>query len=265
MLPHMAFASFVLVLPVGYYPENPDSTIFIIGVHGGYGQGASVIRDCSGRALHAEGSSYFDVSGSAYITVPPGSRSPFLMGLRGGYWKSKAAYATSHSSGYPEYIYTYGRSPEYTISFSYFNPSINYETRYIGMGIGYMSANIPFLFEDLLDRECERPDDIPISAHLRLGNLDKLHFATSFAENTPLISGGSFIDIGVGYPSGHYTRMFSGLSVGFYDQIGFVQQIRFKLNRTLDTDITVRLGEAGGVFEGSLSSGLTYRFGAIRR
>jgi len=265
-LPHLAFTSFVLVLPIGYYPDNPDSVKFVVGVHEGYGQMASVIRDCSGRALHAERSTFLDVSGSAYTTLPPGSRSPFVLGLRGGYWRSKAAKAESYKSGYPDYITTYGRSPEHSISISYLNPNLSYETKYIGLGIGYMfSDDIPFLFNEWeLGERSQRPHEVPVSAHLRLGNLEKLHFAASFAENTPLISGGSFMDIGVGYPSAEHTRWFTGLSVGLYDNPGIVQQGRFRLNHTFDADVTVRLGRAGGVFEGSLAGGLIYRLGAHR-
>ncbi len=269
-IPHLVFASFVLVLPVGYYPDDPDSAEFVVGVHEGYGQMASVIRDCSGQALHAEGSSFLDVSGSAYITLPPRNRSPWVLGLRGGYWHSKAAKAESHTSGYPDYIVTYGRSPEHHISFSYLNPNLSYETKYIGLGIGYMfSGNIPFRFEEWEPHEHPlhppRPHEVPVSGHLRLGNRERLYFAASFAESTPLVSGGSFLSVGMGYPSGEHTRLSTGLSIGLYDMPGVVQQARFRLSRAFDADVTVRFGQAGGVFEGSLAGGLICRFGVHQR
>lgn len=261
-LSHVACWSFVLVLPIGYYPGNPDSTDLVVGVHGGYGQVASVIRGCEGEVLHSEASSFSDVSYFAYMTVPPGRRSAIVLGVRGGYWGSRAGFARRLSKG------VYGRSPERQINFSYVNPNLNIETKYVGMGIGYVFGEVPTRFKNFDDPFFVGPGldkTYRVSGHVRLGNVEKGYLAVSIAENTPLVSGGGIYEVGVGYRVGRSVYLFSGLAGGFYNGCGFIQEGRFKLNSRLCLDVALRLGGSGGVSENAISGGIIYRFGATKR
>ena len=242
---HVFMVSFILVLPVGYYPDDPDSSNLSVGVYGGTGQVASVLRSCDGTAIRTEKSSFKDVSGIATWTLNPQDSTHIVIGVRGGYWRaSKARFAESRT----------GPAAEMKLDFEYFNPNLSYEGRKGGIGLGVIFGHVPISFDGLREK-------ISISGHVRAGNIKKVHFIFSFGENTPLISGGGLFDLGFGYPAGSNMRMFTGLSFGFYDRSGFLQQTRIRINNRIDTDITLRLGGAGGAFEGSLSGGLIYRFG----
>lgn len=242
---HVFMVSFILVLPVGYYPDDPDSSNFTLGVYGGTGQVASVLRGCSGAAYRSEKSSYKDVSGIATWTLNPRERTPIIIGVRGGYWQaSKARFPVSGS----------GPTVEMKLDFEYFNPNLSLEGRNAGMGFGVIFGHVPYSFDSPYEK-------IAVSGHLRMGNIEKFHFKFSFAENTPIISGGGLFDLGFGYSAGSKTRMFTGLSFGFYDRPGLLQQSRIRLNNKVDTDISIRIGKAGDAFEGSLSAGVIYRFG----
>jgi hypothetical protein len=252
-LSRIALGSFLLVLPLGYYPESPDSMDFGIGVHGGTGQVASVIRGCDGTDYHGEGSEFTDVSVSAWMAMPPCVRSPIVFGVRGGQCESNAGFAAHQQDGY-------GRSANRSIQFSYVNPHASIETKKLGLGIGYMCGDVPQSLYDLeySDKPAHRTRP---TGHIRLGNLEKTYFMFSHAESTPLVSAGGMANIGIGYPAGRSVHLFSGLSGGFYDGAGFLQQGRFRLSQNLALDMTPRLGSGGGVPEHALSGGVVYRFG----
>lgn len=241
--------TFILVLPIGYYPENPDSSNVMIGVHGGGGQVMSVVRDCSGNPMASSANGYTDVAGSGYFALP---ESPVVFGVRGGYFESNALEAST-------YITAGGRQK---ISFSYVNPNISFEAKNIGFGAGLLIGRVPLRLQEYFDSDPER---VRFSSHLRAGSLNSVYFMTSVAENTPLISGGSWFDIGLGYLAAPGFRGFSGLSAGMYDRAGFLQQAQIRVHRNIDLDFALRLGGAADGFEGGASVGLIYRFGATGR
>jgi hypothetical protein len=223
-------ATFLLSLPIGYYPTPTDSTKLYLGVHGGAGQVVAVIRDCSGDPLSSVSQGYVDASGSAYLPV---SRSPLVLGFRGGFW---------HGTGT-------------RLDYSWGNPCLGLETRPVGLGVGYVFGNVPWGGLD------DRDDPVRFSAHLRFGNPRKFHFSANVAEMSPLLSGGGLVDAGFGYPIGSRLLMFSAVTAGFYDQPGFAQHARFQLSPQLDLEAAVRLGEADSKFEGSFSAGLRCALG----
>ena len=251
-LPRVAGVLFLLALPIGYYPESTDSTDLLVGVHGGAGQVMTVLRDCDGNALHTEASSFKDVSGSAYLPVYGKGRDVLVLGLRGGHWTSNAGFAMRTSTGAGSS--TYGRTLDTQLSFSYINPNLSLETKLIGLGFGYM-------FGDAMSDFAPDAKPIRYSGHVRLGSIRGGYLIASYAEATPLISGGGPLILGVGYPLGRTLRGLSGVSGGFYDRPGFLQQLRFRLDKYLDMDITFRAGFPGGEFEGAVSAGLVFNLG----
>lgn len=234
-------------------PHDEDSTGLAFGVHGGYGQVASVLRNCSGDVLHAEGSSFSDVSGSAYYKALP-----VVIGIKVGYWSSSAGFARSDAQG------LFSRSPDRNVNFRYINPSISLENRNVGVGFGYISGNVPLRFANF-DAQADSFSQARISAHLRIGNRKKKYVSASFGENTPLISGGGLFVIGLGYPAGNTVQLFSGLSAGFYDRAGFLQRGAIRVSDNVSLDITARLASNGGVSESSISGGLIYHIGTGAR
>lgn len=241
----------VLVLPIGMHTGSSDSLGVAVGVHAGKGQIASVIRDCNGNALHSEVSPYDDVSGSAYLTIPRADNLNFVLGVRGGRWNSTAGFATPVG---PIFSGTYGRTSDTDVRFSYVNPSLSIEGTKAGLGFGLILGDVPSSFGQGDNR-------LNYSWHIRLGSMKKGHFIVSMAENEPLISGGGHVDVGIGYPTGKHSHMFTGVNGGFYDRLGFLQQGRFRIIRPLSLDLSVRLGSAGGEFEGGFSGGLVFHIG----
>lgn len=247
-------ASFVLILPFGYYTDSTDTADMALGIHGGTGRVASVLRSCEGEALHSEASTFKDASGSAEIAVPPGMHSPLRVGVRAGYWESMAGFAIREWDSNREY----SRSPETKVNFSYVNPNVSIETPYWGLGAGYVFGDVSSSFDDYGPES--NSHNIRLSMHLRLGNIDQGYLAVSYAENTPLISGGGPFDLGFGYRVHRSVYLFTGMSAGFYDGVGFLQQARVGLMRRLSLDVAMRLGGAGGAFEPAISAGLVYSF-----
>ena len=253
-------ASFVLALPIGYYPDNPDSSSAgaVVGVYGGYGQVASVMRGCDGDPREWTKTTYQDVGASIEIPLSPKTKSPLVLGLRGGRWHSPNPNSVSSLAD------QHGMKDYYT----YLNPNISVEEESYGMGIGYVFGTIP-LHYDYLERgsyDLENDiltvnDGIDVSFHLRIGNPHETFFMVSFAENVPLASGGGYYEMGVGGRLGKSVDIFSGMSAGFYDRAGFVQHVRFAGSNRVALDLTIRLGEAAEQFEGSIAGGLRYTFG----
>jgi len=232
----------LLVLPIGYYPDSPDSTRLVVGAHGGIGQMATVLRDCSGNPIASSASGFEEVAYSAYVMQPP---YPWVLGVRGGTFGSD--YRPVTHGGY---------STREWVTFSYVNPNISLETRYVGTGFGLVLGRMP--------RDLDEDGRLTFTSHIRLGDIERGYFMMSVAENTPLISGGSWFDFGIGYKASPMLRGFTGFSAGMYDQVGVLQQLRLRLHRTADLDLALRVGGADGHFEGSLAAGLNVRVWSAR-
>ena len=241
---------FLLSLPIGYYPDNPDSTDVMIGVHGGFGQVATVIRDCSGNAITSAANPYRDIAGTAAIKVPA---TPVAVGIRSGSVSLDLASRDSVSWDGPIMTHHWGW---HRTAFTYSNPHISLEEKYIGLGFGYVFGTLPTEVEELRYDGGER---IKYSGHLRIGELQRAYFLASLAENTPIISGGGWFDVGVGYRASPWFLGFSGISAGLSDDITFLQQGRIRASRFLDFDVAIRLGTGGSTFDGGVSVGLNLR------
>ncbi|MEN8007686.1 MAG: hypothetical protein ABFS42_11765 [Candidatus Krumholzibacteriota bacterium] len=238
---------FIIVMPIGIRidPEHPDE--LTVSAHGGVGQVVSVIRDCSGNPIASEKNKFVDMAGSVQVSHCSESGVIFALGVRGGNLDSNARMPLSSYVDGAQISDSY----EQSVSYSYYNPYAAMESKYIGIGAGYLSSEIPFTFGD-------SSDNLPMSSHLRIGNYHKANFQTSLNEDLPLASGGGYFKIGMGYPVGSKARLFSGLSAGFYDGLGFVQQVFLPLSNRFDLDLSVRLGSTESLFEGGFAMGLRY-------
>jgi hypothetical protein len=242
----------LLILPVGYYEDGPDSSFLTFGVHGGGGQVSSVIRDCEGNTLHSSSTPFFDVSAFAKLHLPTRDSSPLSLGVRAGYWEAELRSALGARLG--------------MVKLSYFNPQFDYEFKYIGFGLGYISNGMPFRFDDLRigDFDGDPPDFLRVSGHFRAGNIEKTHFKMCLAENMPLYALGVF-DFGVGYPAGGSTLGYTALTFGYYDGLGFLHKMKIGLTPRLRLDVGVRAGVSGERFEGAAVLGLAYRIGSTHQ
>ncbi len=236
-----------LVLPVGLYQDDPDSTDFQVGIHGGGGQIASVITGCDG-AERAVGSEFIDVAGEVYLRLPLNFNSPFILGARGGYWYGDIDLLTGDYNN-PILLRDY--------SYSYFNPCIAVETEYVGMGLGVIFGNVPRRFKD---GQVEHTGDV--SGHIRIGSMTGFNVMFSLMESTPLASGGGQTLLVMSAPLGERVRSSVGLGVWPYYHVGFVQGNRIAISRNLALDINWRIVWTLDVTEFGASAGLVYRLRA---
>ena len=245
--PRLLSCALILVLPFGYYTDYPDSSQFEIGFGGGFGQAASIMRDCSGGVVSKHSVSFKDVGGNASVRFRLKGDTYNVLTMRSGYLWSElgsSEYAWQESNARPD--------------LSYFGATIGVEGKNVGFGIGFIRGRIPTKFDD--EAQWDSVGTVP-SFHLRLGNARKVHFIGSWAENLPLVSGGGYLNLGVGYPVAGTMRMFTGTSFLPYDGFGFVQQAQIRLNRQWALDINGRFGDSEGIFEGAISTALVFRFG----
>ncbi len=246
-MPLLVSLSLTAILPFGYYPNYPDSSQFEIGVGGGFGQAASVMRDCSGAILRSQSLEYKDVEGKASVRFRMQGGMYNVLTVRGGYFRTSV---TAWDEPYPV--------PDAHADFSYFGASIAAEGKNAGFGGGFIRGRMPTDFDDSYGFDSVRT--FP-TFHLRLGNAEKVHFLGSYAENLPLVSGGGYLNLGLGYPVGGGVRLYSGASALPYDHFGFLQQAQIRLNQNWAVDVSGRFGESAGIFEGGMAASLRFRFG----
>ncbi len=247
---HLCAMAFILVLPLGY--EQPgDSTDFQLGVYGGTGQVAAVIRDCSDTPIASESERFTEVGGSASLRI--------------GSNKAVSIWLTGHAGAYrvhdarapvPDWYDVSSPSPEQSFTNEYAGVTLSIEGPAVGIGFGYVGGDLPVSFSDYLEPS-EGRSHLNASGHLRLGYLHQFHFLASLSEGRPLLSTGP-LQIGFGYPFSDRVRGFSGLSTLWYDRAGFLQTVSVDLNRHLALDLSGRMGKAAGRTEASISAGLTY-------
>jgi hypothetical protein len=239
-----------LTLPIAYVPDSTGDGQAFVGVYGGGGQAATIVRDCSGNQL-STASSFGDVSGQVAYVAPLGKHSHTVVGARLGYsradiWSTDELRDSALAGGTvpPTRLFEYG----------YFNPYVAWESRYVGLGLGALIGQVPSSLGEEGDK-----DPVPFSFHVRLGELNTIYLRAGLMENTPLASGGGLLDLGAGYRISEGLHMFTGISVGFYEQTGFLQQARVKLGHRVNLDLSGRAGSVDGIFEYGLSAGLLIR------
>ncbi|MEZ4650270.1 MAG: hypothetical protein R3E97_16100 [Candidatus Eisenbacteria bacterium] len=249
---NLGYATLVLVLPLGYQPTETDSSGVSVGVFGGMGQAVSVLRDCSGRTVSEQAVQFSEQAFSFAFSQAKSSGAVAVVGVRGGYFTTDDAHSVDH--------------PDRTVHHEdwYVNPHVAIEGETVGVGFGLITPAISESVNDL-----GRPDPfdiweadrskIPVSCHLRLGPRDEAFLLASVAENTPIYSGGGLVNIGLGYRVADGVRFFTGLTTGFYEQPGVIQQASFDVPSTpIQLQLSARLGEFGDMPESGGSIGIVY-------
>ncbi len=246
------FLSLVLLmaLPFGYYPDYPDSSQFEIGFGGGYGQVASIARDCSGGITQKAENTFTDFSVAGFGRTRLSERTDAVYGGQLGYFRATARFADIYAPYFSGHVERW-----------YFGPRMAIEGKYLGIGLGFVVNHVPYNFEYDSDWDGKR---IGPSFHLRFGSLRGIYLMGSLDENSPLIAGGGHLDVGIGFPVGGSVRAFSGVSALPYDQLGYLQQIDISLSRKMALNLALRAGEAGDIFEGAAAATLVFRLGSLK-
>ncbi len=179
----------LLLLPyiVGFTPNPSDSSATTIQIAVGKGSYARVLRDCSGN-VHVEDIPFVDagVAVDHYFSA-------FRVGAKAGILNDAPRVFTS-SEITVTYINAIG---------TYINPNIGLNTKYFGLDFGG-------LFSSSRSRYSYGSTIYPTGL-LRIGNLDSWYFSSSLANNLPLMTGGGFFDMGLGF---HFEKPNSNLWLG---------------------------------------------------
>ena len=250
---HTFCFGFILVLPFGIYRGNPDSTSVVLSGHIGTGQYASVIREC-GEPVAAQKNTFNDYALSAHLAIPPRQNSPIVIGIGWGGWRSESYRYPIRQSDMNNGD-SFMPFPPRPVRFNYVNPSISLETRQAGIGFGFMSGRRPLNLSP-------GHEDMAFdgSFHLRFGNPRSICFITSYNENTPLVSGGGYYDIGVVSTNQKLASFYFGFSGGLYDSPGFLYQMQLPLQKHLSASAALRYGRVHGVAELGFAAGLKGSF-----
>lgn len=251
---HSAAALFILILPFGYESPDSDSTDFKLGLYGGTGQVAAVIRDCSGAPVASETARFNEAGGSASLHLGSDKTVSFWVTGRAGTYRIDDA-----RTPVPDWYDVTTPSPEQSFTEEYAGVSLSVEGPAVGIGFGFIAGDLPIYYSYFAE-PTEGQSHLKGSGHFRLGYINRFHLLASLAEGRPLLSSGP-LQIGFGYPFSNRVHGFSGLSTLWYDRAGFLQTVSIDLNRHLAIDFSGRFGSAAGHTEASISAGLTYGFG----
>jgi hypothetical protein len=210
--------------------ENPksDSSETSVFVGGGTGSYAFIHRGCEGPTNKFK-VDYLDAGAS----VEHAFRGPARLGIRGGaIWPQDAPSGAWNA---------------------YANPHAALEWKFFSAGIGGVISKKTFPYGD----ETIEPT---ISAHLRVGRLDKVYVSSSWFENVPVYSGGGFFDLGLGGRPARSFDLWIGVSgFGPYDGGGVLVKSAWRASPALALVLQGRLGSSEGIEENALSLGFRWR------
>jgi hypothetical protein len=168
---------------------------------------------------------------------------------------------------------------EYTLESksSYFiNPHLSFEWSYFGFGGGPVVAlNDGLYYPSFNSNLYEKYDfhgenwskTLLPSFHMRLGNPQYLYASVSHLENIPLISGGGYLNYGIGTEAIPYLSLWAGYGDKKpFEQGSFLVKGGLKLSRSLSLNFAYRSGKSAGYYayepikEKGFSLRLNYRF-----
>ena len=230
----------------------PDSTETRFGYSGGGGNYSFITRDCSGNAVRATEIPFAASSGSIEQQISD----VIWIGARIESFKRKKIREYDQVATYNREIedfdyVTVDRSTG-TVLVSY----VALEGKNAGIAAGIMHPTKKFTLGKV-SFERNQP-----CGRVRLGRLDRWHVEGSYGFNTPLVAGGGFIDLGLGYPIDHAGgRIWFGVDAGPYEASGLLVKLNTRIAKGFYLTGTGRLGSAGGVAtERAVSVGFTYRW-----
>jgi hypothetical protein len=195
---------------------------WIVDLLGGGGSYSIVPRDCSGHAEPATDVSFGEAAGSVELAAQR-----WRVGARAGWVRTEG-----------------GRD------FWHVNPHGGLDWKYFGVGAGlfWSSDDIP---------NSDQDEATPFSASARLGPR-RANLRVGVMEAQPLVSGGGYLQMGVGCAFRERDAWFLGLSVEPYDGAGLVAAMDLPVRDRASLLARLRLGSTEGRSEGGLALGLRW-------
>lgn len=219
--------SFLLILPIAYYPDSKDSTHVKIG---------------GGR-------------GSVYGFIPGFRRmncrsSDSAFSLRS--WLSRRVFSVEDP---PEPISTEGVFAYPQSNHAYISPSISLEFKPFGIGAGWL-RNFGTVYPpsrwNIQKFDFRRSRDFP-TGHIRIGQSDSWFTMASFCEGFPIMTQYGTILGGIGHGSPGGKTYMGGICGGLHSHAGLFGSIVLKSGHAGAKSYSIRVGRNLDTFEGSIS------------
>ncbi len=230
----------------------PDSTETRIGVSGGGGNYSFITRDCSGKAVGATEIPFAASSGSFEQQISD----VIWLGARIESFKRKKIRTYDQVGTYnretEDYDYTTVDRSTGTVLTGF----VALEGKHVGIAAGVLHPAKKFTLGNV-SFERNQP-----CGRLRIGRLDRVHIEGSYGFNTPLVAGGGFVDLGLGYPlDATGGRIWVGVDAVPYEASGLLVKLNAHITDGWYLTGSGRFASAAGVTaERAMSLGFTYRW-----
>lgn len=223
----------VAPLAVGPSGDFSDSSATRFAIAAGSGSYAVITRGCEGEVLSGYKRDFHD----AAATVQHEFRGPLVLGVR-----------AQQISGPPNVA---GTGLEQVL----WNPHVALEWRSFGIGGGWVTPNGANQEYSGLDQL----DILPVSAHLRFGDLRRTYLSIQAMEDEPCYSSGGTFVVGIGARASSAVHLWFGVGgVTPYDGVGLLARTDIQVTPGLQASIGGRLGSSEGVSENAIRAGLSY-------
>jgi hypothetical protein len=246
----MMLASLPLAVDLPAASDSSRAGRLTVEAAGGHGQFAFVSRGCDGsiyRVTHHQ-------LQSGALVVEQRLPQDFVIGVRAGSVRTTLHPVEFRSTGAPGYMV---RETTLTQRFSnpYVNPYAGYEGRRIGLGVGALMADRPFITGE---NSSER---MRATGHVRLGS-EESRLVLRWMEDVPLESEGHFsADFGVHPPGRIEAGAFLGL-FGPYD--GAMLGMRGRVWVTPDAALQIKASTTTANREYGVYGSVTARLPGMR-
>ena len=184
----------------------------------------------------------------------------FRLGLRTGYISDKRV----------KYVGDEGSSLKLKSNKSYiFNPHVSLEKRAVGLGIGALFASDGIYYPSSEPKHYADNKYIKkslLSYHVRLGDPEKVYCSFSHLENIPLISGGGYVNYGLGTEAIPRVSLWAGGSGEYpFDEASLLLKVGVDISPRWSVHSAYRSGKTtgehnAGITEEVFSVRLNYRF-----
>jgi hypothetical protein len=182
-------------------------------------------------------------------------------GLRAGFIKDKRIKFTSYD---PD-RYVLQDKTSYI-----FNPHFSLDWKYFGFGLGYLMATRGIYYPSFKLEQHSNGKNAKkslASYHFRLGNPEHIYFSVSHFENIPLISGGGYLNYGIGTNAIPGVSLWAGSSGKKpFEKESLLLKAGIKLSSNWTLNFAHRSGKSNGKYinqpirEKGFSVTLNYRF-----
>jgi hypothetical protein len=234
----------VFIIPLQISSSGLDSTSTNIELIGSVGQYAFVDRGCENEDIYIEKVPIREFS----VTLDRKTQSPFRVGITYHFftaWSETRIYNEAKQRFECDVMINYA---------SAFHPFLNLETKFIGIGIGYVFSDkniIPMTNSEHTSKE--RP-----SLYGRIGKINRLYFDASFFHETPFVAGG-YLRLGMGFPLHQRVNYWMGVNVSPYDDFGMAMKMNIHLSGNNALIAFYRTGISEGIYERAVALGIRFQ------